>query len=406
VAFEPLLGVRVLDWTEGVAGPYACQLMADLGADVVKVERPQGDWGRTMGGGPASGGAHFRALNRNKRAVCLDLRHTGAVEIAWRLIERSDVMVCSYRPGVAERLGVGAEAVAARAPGVVYARVSAYGQDGPLSALPGSDTVLQAMSGLMAQIGEPDEDPHRIGVPIIDFVAARDVVVGVLAALLGRATGHPAPGPVDVTLFASAATLQSQVWQKFLESGTVQTRSGRRHPSLAPAGLYRTADGRQVAVAVLRDEHFVKLCSAIGRPELADDPRFTSNDARLAHRDDLEDVLVPVFAGRDLAAWTDILLRHDVLAAPVTSVPDIAADPSLMGAVPLVRVPAGPTVGAGDSIGIPLAFGSDRHGPARRPAPIPGEHTREVLREAGLTDVEIDAAVRQGWIRDGEPPPA
>ena len=198
----PLEGLRVLDWTEGVAGPYACQMLADLGADVVKVERPEGDWGRTMGGGPASGGAHFRALNRNKRAVCLDLHRPEGVALAWRLLERADVMVSSYRPGVAERLGLGYDAIAARTPNVICARVSAYGPDGPLARLPGSDTVLQAVSGLMAQVGEPDEDPHRIGVPVIDFVAARDLVVGVMAALLARAAGNPVPGPIDVTLFA------------------------------------------------------------------------------------------------------------------------------------------------------------------------------------------------------------
>src|SRR5262245_9418039 len=179
-AFEPLAGVRVVDWTEGVAGPYACQLLGDLGADVVKVERPAGDWGRTMGSDATGGGAHFRALNRNKRGICLDLREPEGKAVAWRLIERADVMVSSYRPGAAEKLGVGYETVAARCPALVYARLSAYGSDGPLARLPGSDTIVQAVSGLMAQIGEPDADPHRVGVPVVDFLAARDLAIGIV----------------------------------------------------------------------------------------------------------------------------------------------------------------------------------------------------------------------------------
>jgi crotonobetainyl-CoA:carnitine CoA-transferase CaiB-like acyl-CoA transferase len=396
--FEPLSGVMVLDWTEGVAGPYACQMLGDLGADVIKLERPEGDWGRTMGGGPAAGGHHYRALNRNKRGLCLDLHHTEALGVAWRLIGRADVMVSSYRPGVAEKFGLGYEAVAAHAPGLIYARLSAYGAEGPLAALPGSDTILQAVSGLMAQIGDSDADPHRIGVPVVDFVAARDLTVGIVTALLARATGQPVPGPLDVSLFASAATLQAQVWQKYTEAGVVQRRAGARHPGLAPGGVYRTKDDRQVAVAVLRDEHFAKLCGAIATPELAGNPRFATGAARLAHRDELEAILVPLFAERSLAEWTDVLLTHDVLAAPVTELPDIAADPKLMAAVPMVQLPTGSLGEAAQAVGLPFAFGDNQSTEARRPPPALGEHTREVLAEFGYEDDEIDQLARRGAI--------
>jgi len=401
--FEPLSGVRVLDWTEGVAGPYACQLLGDMGADVIKLERPEGDWGRTMGGGPAAGGHHYRALNRNKRGLCLDLHHAEALAVAWRLIERADVMVSSYRPGVAEKFGLGYEAVAAHAPALVYARLSAYGAEGPLAALPGSDTILQAVSGLMAQIGDSDADPHRIGVPVVDFVAARDLTVGIVTALFARAIGQPLPGPLDVSLFASAATLQSQVWQKYTEAGVVQRRAGARHPGLAPGGVYRTKDDRQVAVAVLRDEHFVKLCRAVEVPELAKDARFATSAARLAHRDELEAVLVPLFAARSLAEWTEVLLTHDVLAAPVTELPDIAADPKLMAAVPMVQLPAGPLGEAARAVGLPFTFGEQRSAEARRPPPALGEHTREVLLEFGYNDGEIGKMADLGAIRLGGP---
>jgi crotonobetainyl-CoA:carnitine CoA-transferase CaiB-like acyl-CoA transferase len=400
--FRPLGGVTVLDWTEGVAGPYACQVLGDLGADVIKIERPQGDWGRSMGGGSPLGGHNFRALNRNRRNVCLDLRRDEARGVAWRLVEKAGVMVSSYRPGVVERLGFGYEDVHARASHLVYARISAYGASGPLARRPGSDTIMQAVSGLMSLIGEPEEDPQRVGVPVVDFLAGRDAVIGVLAALLAAAGGGSVPGPVDVSLFGSAASLQSQVWQRFLDAGIVQRRTGRRTAGIAPAGLYRTKDGRHVAVAVLRDEHFARLCAALDAPELLEDARFATNDDRLRYREELEALLAPRFAARDFDEWTCVLLEHDVLAAPVTDVSDIAADPALMAAVPLVRLPDGPLGVAGPAIGLPIRFGDASPDGAVPPVPR-GQHTREVLAWAGYGPREIDELVRGGAVQ--EPPP-
>lgn len=394
-AFQPLHGVQVLDLTEGVAGPYACQVMADLGAGVIKVERPQGDWGRTSGSGPAAGGYHFRALNRNRRNLCLDLRRDRGLEVAWRLLDRAQVMVTSYRPGVMESLGLGYEEVRRRVPSLVYARISAYGPAGPLARRPGSDTILQAISGLMSQIGEPDGAPQRVGVPVVDYLAARDTVVGVLAALLALAAGQTLPGPVDVSLFGSAAAVQAQVWLKYFASGAVQRRSGYRNESLAPAGLYRTRDGRYVAVAVLRDEHFAKLCEAASLPELADDPRFATNADRLRNREELEAVLVPAFAARDFDDWARRLLEHDVLAGPVTEVADIAGDADLAAALPLVELPDGPLGDRTRAIGLPISFGAPLPTEVDPPA-LRGQHTREVLAGAGFTEAEIEELVRSG----------
>ncbi|HZV51374.1 MAG TPA: CoA transferase [Candidatus Dormibacteraeota bacterium] len=395
--FRPLAGLRVLDWTEGVAGPYACQTLGDLGADVIKVERPQGDWARGVGTGPAQGGPDFRALNRNKRDLCLDLRHPEAVEVALRLAERSDVMVTSYRPGVTERLGIGWEAVHARAPRLIYARISGFGYGGPLQHRAGSDTILQAVSGLMSQVGDPDGEPQRVGIPVVDFVAARDAVTGVLAALLARERGQTVVAPVDVSLYASAAALQAQVWQKYFEAGTVQRRSGHRNAGIAPAGLFPTSDGRHIAVAVLRDEHWQNFCTAIGRPDLLDDPRFSSNGSRLRHRPELEAEIVPVFRSRSFDEWVRILGENDVLAGPVTEVPDIAGDERLRGALPLTRLPEGALGPSAPAIALPIAVGGVLPGPERVLAPpARGQHTREVLREVGYAEAEIERLVASG----------
>lgn len=380
----------MLDWTEGIAGPYACQVLGDLGADVVKIERPQGDWQR--GGG--RGGSYFRAVNRNKRDLCLDLKSEGALDIAWRLIATADVMVTSYRPGVMERLGLGFESVHARFAHLVYARISAYGNAGPLSEQPGTDTVIQGMSGLMSRIGEPGSEPQRTGVAVVDFMTGRDVVLGVLAALLARATGRPMTGPVDASLFASAASLQSQVWQQYFDEGTVPAREGRRHPFLAPAGQYLTADGAWIAIVTARDEHWRKLCGALGLPELVDDPRFAGNEARFRNRDELDALIGPVFASRSRKEWLESGARNDVLFAPVNDLGDIAADAGLMGSIPLITLPEGLAGPSRPAIALPIASGARQLMREEvRPPPGRGEHTREILTGAGYSKDQIDALI-------------
>jgi crotonobetainyl-CoA:carnitine CoA-transferase CaiB-like acyl-CoA transferase len=397
--FLPLGGCRVLDWTEGVAGPYACQMLGDLGADVVKVERPQGDWGRGTGAGSGGdlGGADFKALNRNKRDLCLDLRQAAAREVAFRLAEGADVMVTSYRPGVMERLGLGYEAVHERAPRLVYARISAFGYSGPLAHRAGSDTVMQAVSGLMSLIGDPDGAPQRVGVPVIDFLAARDAVAGILAALLARERGQLLAGPLDISLFASAAAIQAQAWQRYFDHGTVQRRSGQRTAGIAPAGLYATRDGRHIAVAVLRDEHWRNFCRATGRDDLAAEPRFTSNSARLQNREALEAELIPMFRSRPFDEWVQVLAANDVLAAPVTELSDIAADPDLFGSLPLAALPAGALGPAAQAIALSISFGTPILDEEEiKPPPARGQHTRQILTEAGYTPEEMEALLTAG----------
>lgn len=397
-AFQPLAGLKVVEFTEGVAGPCVCQMLGDLGAHVIKVERPQGDWGRQTGeGGSATGGPHFRAVNRNKRDICLDLRSPRGLAVAERLVDRADVMVTSYRPGVMERLGLGYAEVASRVPGMIYVRISAYGYEGPLAERPGSDTILQAVSGLMSQIGDPDGYPQRVGIPITDMVAARDAVVGVLASLMGRARGLAVTGPVDVTLFGSAAALQGNVWQKYLEDGSVQARSGNRNPGIAPAGVYETKDGRYIAVAVLRSEHWMKFCEALGLEDVAADPRFSSNANRLANREELENLVTPIFQRYSCDELVSMLVRHDVLVAPVTDVSVIFGDESMRRALPVIEIAGGTGKEDMQGIGLPISFGGhSRFGSAGHAPPAQGEHSRQILVESGYSEAEVETLIASG----------
>jgi crotonobetainyl-CoA:carnitine CoA-transferase CaiB-like acyl-CoA transferase len=249
----------------------------------------------------------------------------------------------------------------------------------------------------MSQIGEPDGDPQRVGAPIVDCLTARDVVIGVLASLLARAVGNEVPGPIDVSLFASAATFQAQIWQDFFDAGKVQRRSGHRHPSLAPAGLYRTKDGRHIAIASLRDEHFRNICKALSVDELISDPRFSTATARLQHRDELQEILVPILASKGFDEWTKILLECDVLAGPVTELTDIYGDPELLAALPMTELPEGLLGARSRSIGLPMSFGPSATGEeaVRSPAAL-GEHTREILSQVDYTKTEIDEFVQTG----------
>lgn len=386
MAFQPLNGVKVIDWTEGVAGPYASQILGDLGADVIKVERPQGDWGRNLG---TKGNAQFIALNRNKRALCLDIKQKEGLDIAWSLIEQADMMVTSYRPHVMERLGLGYQQVKKRNPNIIYGRISGYGYKGSLAKEPASDTVLQAVSGFMSQIGDPDREPYRVGIPIVDLVAARDLLVGLLGAFVLRQRGEKITHPIDVSLFASFAALQAQPWQEFIVSGESPQRTGNRNPSLAPATLFKAADDKYFSLVVLREEHWRKLCQALDKTELLDDPKYKNNYERIKHREELESMLSSLFSTKPREYWLNLLRRFDVLCAPVLNFKEIATNSQLREAIPYIKIPVGKEV-LEETISIAYFPFSENTGRARYAPPAKGEHSEEILKEIGFSDEEIN----------------
>lgn len=318
----PLAGMRVVDVTENVAGPFCTQLLADLGAEVIKIERPPlGDVTRSWG--PPFWGGHsvmFLSLNRSKRSVALDLKDRRAAGVFRRLVERADVLVENYRPGTMERLGLGYAALSRANPRLVYCSVTGFGDRGPESHRGGYDTLLQAEVGLMKLTGHPGGPPTRVGTSIVDFGAGLWAAIGVLAALQRRQqTGQG--GRVHTSLLQTAAAWVSFQHMAFLATGKVPEPFGTSLPMAAPYQAYETADGH-VAIGTANDKLFADLVAAIGLPELRRDPRFATNRDRVAHREALNAEIAPVIAASTTAA---LLRRLEAAGVPCARVNDVSA---------------------------------------------------------------------------------
>ena len=277
--------ITVIDMTEGVAGPYATMVLSDMGANVIKVERPAGDWSRPADHSQVDGesNAQFIALNRNKRDIGLDVTSAEGRQILERLIAKADVLISNFRPGAMAKLGFGYERCQAIKPDLVYCTISGFGQDGPYAELPASDTIIQAMSGIMSLVGEPDGPPLRVGFPLTDMAAANAAVQAILLALFGRLSGHGGAN-IDISLMAAALALMGASYTRFLASGKTPLRQGNQNTNLAPAGAFKASDGRFLSIAVLRDSHWQKFCAALELSDLAGDPRWPAHTRRGADR--------------------------------------------------------------------------------------------------------------------------
>lgn len=369
-----LEGVRVLDFGQGVAGPYCAMLLGDHGADVVKVEPPRGDWSRTMGAQDGTGlTGTFVAVNRNKRGVCLDLAKEEGVAAAKALALKAHVIVESFRPGVMDRLGLGREALRAQRPDLVYCSVTGFGETGPNAALPAGDSIMQAYGGLMSIIGERDGDPLRVGNVVSDMIAGANAFSGVLLALLAQAQQREGTPDVRVSLLDSIVAFQAPPLTEYLLTGKAPRRLGNEHPLIAPSGAARTADG-QINYTVF-DHQWRAFCANLGLERLADDPRFAGTGGRQSNRDALNAELQAVFATRTSREWIEKLRAIDVLCAPIHEYPALVQDAQVKHNEVLG------TVAAGERdlpmIRNPVRVGED---PAHLAAPPRlGEHTREVL---------------------------
>ena len=377
----PLLsGTRVVAFENGLAGPLATRLLADLGADVVKVERPDGGdvtraWD-TVAAGLSSG---FVWVNRGKRSVALDVKdpeHRPAIE---RLIERSDVFLQNYTPGWADRVGLGEETVRALRPDVVYVDISGYGPDGPYAHRNAYDLVMQGETGLIAATGTPAE-PVRVGISVCDLGAASYAAVATLGALTRRAqTGEGTR--VSVSLFDTMVDWLGYFphlwWHRREEPG----RTGMRHPLFCPYGPFPAGDGRLFGLAVLSTEHWRALCiEVVDRPDLLDDLRFATNEARVEHRDLLEPALEELFAALPAAEWLRLLEEARIPCGSVNDVSEVAEHPQLAHNALVVEV--GSPVGPIPVVGSPFLVDGVR--PPSAAVPALGEHTDEILRELGL----------------------
>ena len=389
----PLSGIRVVDLSTVLAGPYATMLLADLGADVVKVEPPDGDatrgWGPPWVGDAAAGtrtAAYFLAVNRNKRAIRLDLKAPDGAEVLRRLLAGADVLVENFRPGGLERLGFGEDALRALQPRLVHLAISGYGPTGPAADRPGYDFVIQAVGGLMSITGDADEDggrPTKVGVAISDVVTGLYATIGILAALLAR---DDAGQRVDVSLLGSTlAVLVNQAQNAFV-TGEPPRRRGNAHPNIVPYETFATADGVLV-VAVGSERQWPRFCEVLGMPDLAADPRFATNGDRVDHRAELRPILAARLAERPTAEWAAALDAAEVPYGPIADVAAAFASPEAMALGMTVEVEH-PALGVLRQAGIPIRF-ERTPGAVRTAPPLLGEHTDEILAEAGYDPAAI-----------------
>jgi crotonobetainyl-CoA:carnitine CoA-transferase CaiB-like acyl-CoA transferase len=396
VSGRPLEGVRVLDVTTSIAGPYCAQILAALGADVVKVERPDtGDDGRAWGPPFWNGeSTMFLSANAGKRSVGISLRDPDGREAVLRLAERADVFLQSLRPGLAEELGLGEDDLRARNAGIVYCSLGAYGSVGPLAREPGYDALLQAAGGLISVTGEPDRPGVRVGASLVDQGTGTWAALGILAALLERDRTGTAP-VVDVSLYETALGYVGYHLVGYLADGTIPSGQGTRFPMLAPYQVFPTADG-ELMIGGGNDRLFRSICDVVGLPELVDDERFRTNPDRVRNRDELCRLLEERLRERPAAEWQAALSAAGVPVAPVADVAAIVASPQTEAlqllqplphpSIPDLRVPA-----------LPLSLGHERvtH---RSPPPLAGADTEDVLREAGYDDDTIAALAARGVI--------
>ena len=376
-------GLRVLELTHVMAGPFCGQVLADMGADVIKVEPPgSGDSSRR-----SMGTAAFLAVNRNKRSVALDLKDPAHREAFLVLADGADVVLENNRPGVAERLGVDHATLRARNPRLIYASISGFGQTGPYAQRAGYDLIAQGLSGVMSVTGEPDGDPIKCGIPVGDLSAALFCAVGILSALAARErTGEGQV--VDTSLFEGALALSIWETAELWATGRAPGKLGSAHRLTAPYQALRTADGH-LTVAGNTQPHWEKLCAVIGCEELVDDARFTTNADRMANRPQLVAELEAALAADTTDAWVARLEEAGIAAGPIHDYAEVFADPHTRAREMEVTMEH-PEEGTVRGLGIPVKL-SATPGSVRRAAPLLGEHTAEVLREAGLSDAEIAA---------------
>ncbi len=381
-----LQGLRVLDLSRVIAGPYCAALLGDLGADVIKLERPgRGDDLRALrGGGQMS--ASFAAVNRNKRGIAVDLQKPEGARLAFDLARRADVIIENFLTGVAERLGLGYAAVRAVNPAVVYASVTGFGQTGPLARKPGYNTIAQGMSGLMALTGMPGDPPTRIGGSVSD-VAASYMAFGMINAALVHRFRTGEGQHVDVSLLSSSLGLLPDPVAIYFDTGERPRRAGNRNLNLTPAEAFRAADGF-VNVVLLNPDQWGRFCAALGDPAMETEPRFATNPARLGNHAAFKARVEAVLGTASVTEWVARLEAAGIAAGPIYEFHEVFDDPQVrhLGLVAEVEQPG---AGKVKMLGFPARASAT---PPRidRPAPLLGQHTAEVLGELGLSREEID----------------
>ncbi|HIB72034.1 MAG TPA: CoA transferase [Candidatus Marinimicrobia bacterium] len=393
----PLSGIRVIELAHIMAGPCCGLMLADMGADVIKLEKaPAGDDSRRfLPPDIGDESAAFLMMNRNKRGIVVDLKTAGGKQVARRLFADADVVIENYRKGTMELLGLGYETLRQDNPGLIYCEISGFGRTGPYAERGGFDLIAQGMSGLMSITGEaPGRPPIKCGAPMADITAGILGAMGVLAAYIQRAkTGQGQR--VDTSLFE--AGIVHTYWQSAIAmaSGTAPGPMGSAHPLNAPYEAFKTTDG-WITLGAANQANWLKLLDLITAPELGEDPRFTNNHGRITHRIELAKALAPIIRTRTSADWLSRLEAAGVPAGPVLDVAEMHRDPQTLARGMVTKAPH-TKLGPVKTLGAPVKF-SATPGGVTRGAPLLGEHTREVLAEYGYGDDEIDALICDGAV--------
>ncbi len=393
----PLTNITVLDLTRVLSGPYCTMMLSDMGARVIKVEQPgRGDetraWGPPFQNGEST---YFLSTNRNKESVTINFKHPDGYRLLEALIERSDVIVENFRPGTLDRLNLGYTHLANRFPRLIYCSISGYGQTGPKRSQPGYDAVTQAEGGLMSITGPEDGPPYRLGVAISDIVSGMFAAYGIVTSLLSRGqTGHGQL--VDISMLDSVAALLTYQAGIYFGTGKTPRRMGNRHPSIVPYQSFETADA-DIVIAVGNDTLWRRFCDVLKLSDIADNPRFATNQARVVNHTDLCTILTETLKKRPRQAWLDELAQVGVPCGAVRNLEQVLTDPQLIERE-MIALLDHPVAGALNVLGVPVKL-SQSPGSVRTPPPLLGEHTTRVLAEdLGLGTEEIERLKKDGAI--------
>ena len=392
----PLADTRVLDLTRVLAGPYATMVLADLGAEVIKIELPgRGDDSRGVGPFCKGESAYFMSVNRGKKSVTVNAKSEEGAEIIRKLAEMSDIMIENFRPGTVAKFGLDYETVREINPRIIYASISGFGQSGPYTHRPAYDAIVQGMSGIATITGMPGHPPVRVGSSIADLSAALFTVIAVLAALCARQrTGRGQR--IDLAMLDSMVALLENAIVRYVVEQSVPSALGSRHPSFTPFQFFKAKD-RYISVAIGNESLWQKFCQTMGRSDLADDPRFDTNALRTEHHDVLEPILAETFAEKTADEWVALFEEAGIPSGPINDVADVINDPHVNDRGMIVEM-IHDVVGSLKMAGSPINLSED---PVEldRPAPLLGQHTDEVLGELlGMSDDELARLRKAGTV--------